>query len=1475
MNMFNRRLYLPVIVILLTCACMRCYAAVQEIRWISGNPRMMVSASRGYEQITSNTDHWEGSISEPNDPVIEFSKTPINASKSKFLYIKMAAQSGTSMQIFFAGAGKMTEELSFRAGLTDIGDDPVIYRFDLSKFPLWKGDVRYLRLDLDFAEKGSRLKLYGIGVSESSIGAPTGTTMAEISISSETRYPSNRMAAYQDAIVATDEVRPVSCVTTYTRDPTLWTSEYILARFMPGIVIDGQTYWPKDARNLTVEDEPGSAVAAYSIKGVRVTTQIIPLMIGRDTTQQDGAAVYVIKTSPAVPVVIKCGGSEVTGLEVHRMGTMRKDEMPTKNDSIEMRGNIAFISSKIHKLKVAVKGDGKITTENGSDGGQYGSIKIPGGSGNVMVSFAEDMETAQKLIATDIRSALADVSRYYGKLMRSRIETPVVSMNQAFSSALYNLEYNWANPIGWVECIDHWPALWHMQHTGGADWIGQSDRSQLCNLTTAQNIYASGAIPQFYPGGFTHRDFGGSNQFFMWQVRHNWNMTADKDSIRKLDPYLDRVIAQTFQEYDRESDGLLAWGQQIGNQEDYSSTPFNGTAASIEGINILKTGAEIKRALGQISKAEEYEAKASQALGLLRKELWQPDLGMYNYFKDPFGEVRPDGLYHSLIYPVMWGVTDPIDSWTSIRHMRDRLTGSNGEVYCSNTFPNHVGGTWGMQAGVAQQPWAAWGLSAVGLRNETYRPLKAASEWVMDANHRGSWPEIASESTASYFSPPAGLYIQSVIEAVFGLNMRKPEGKMVISPSFPDSWPSAKLVLPEYGATYTRTGNTIKYMVMSKDPIAREIKWMLPPCGIKRFTVNGTPARYEVNPGVGIVTLRANIAAARTTDVLIEIDPVKSDPMYSRSVAEGDTFTVSMPGCTIKEITDRSGVLASNAFIDKSAMKVTVKRGLLKECLKFGRLGQMNFSRRSFFLTCTGSNGAEFIQPIDITILPAAECAQKGGIRLSGNDAVVDILVRNNSSSVIKGTAWLGAAQHSLPFKLNLKGRSECVSAVRVPSAVLALFSPGQNSARVILPDKRELELIILADVLFRPESKLAEYAGKRIAHIALPEKSFIEDTEWRKIREFYAYGHYPWAGSRPPLESLADKPEITVPGLPGVSFALNGRKFIPVSWRYGTPEFTLDLSSAQYKKLYLLVLPFFDNHDTFASVGRVTAKLDNGGIISRTLAFPGDLDWWCPEEVVGVFSTARNPRPDRFGLAPLLKAGVSDWSIARPLAFPQPEYWATSIPYKTRSSVMNVIEIDLGMLRQVKTLTLSTTGVDPAFGLAAVSAEQSGYQDVLDGTPWQLEPGFREPRILFRFDKPGDLNGWRTEGPAFYVAPVPSLFMVPTLNSLAAKGEAVTGKAFSPDFVIGEEFTHLRFILQGGNAKKVDGVYNLAVELVDSSTSEVLATVPILGSHLLREELMSVTGAAGRKVHLRLRDDSTASSYAWLGVQEVALVTL
>ncbi len=1272
-----------------------------------------------------------------------------------------------------------------------------------------------------------------------------------------------RMAAWGQAMVATDEARPNSCVCTYVMDHFTYMDSFGLARFVLGIEIDGKVHWASEAKNIVVEDFPGGVRADFELAGVKVTTRIVPLMVGREAKTQEGAVVYEVSTSPSAAVVVRCGGSAVvSGMGLQRIAWLRQDTMGAEGDSASVENGVGMLASKVHPLKVAVASSSGLSVEKG-DAGEVLTSRFAGGKGSILLSFATDAARAREIASMDSALGTEQASDYYAKLLRARIQTPEKTLDQAFAAAIVNLEYNWLPPYGWVEGIHHWLAMWHMQDTAAAEWIGQADRSRLCNVTLAEHLLSDGSVPQFMPNGMTRKDFGGSNQFFAWQLRHYFGFTHDLATIKRLAPALDKVIAQTFEQYDPDHDGLLAWGQQIGNQEDYVATPYNGTTPSVEGINMLRTGAEIARALGETDKAREYDARADLALARLRTELWQSDLGCFAYYKDPFGEARIDGQYHTLIYPVIWGVLDQLDSYTSIRHLRDRLIDADGQTYLSNLFPSHWPGTWGMQTGVAQQPWAAWGLAAVGLRNEAVRPLMAAAKWTMNADHRGSWPEVSSEATPAYFSAPAGLFIQSTIEAVFGLSVHG--DVLEISPCFPDKWRGSRLDLPGLTAVYSKQGNSVTYTVTTGKPVRREVRWQLPPCRVLDVTVNGAKARFETAPDVDGVVLTFAAAEMKSSKIRVEYVPVDCAIAHAGSVAEGDEIDVRASGCEIERVDDRCGVLASVSSSPKR-LAGTVREGLLAPYMGFGRLGQMNFSRRTFLLLVNAS-GVRFWKPVNITILPRYECAGVGDVADGAR-----ILVRNNTAHALRGEAVLMAARSQFRFNVDVAARSQKLYAVDIPADMLSLLSPGANRARVVLPGAREIDIELTASKLIEGEPKLKEVAAGRIAHVSLAGQKLVADTQWRDTRDYQSYGHQPWASSRPPMESLQGKSEIGVPGLPVVTFELQDRKYVPVSWKSGQPEVTVDLGRLPCKKLYLLVIPFLDNHDTYSAVGRVDARAEDGAVVSRTLRFPGDLDWWSPQEVVWDFSTARKDHPDRFGLLPMLAAKDSDWVQAKPPAFPQPEYWATCLPFKTPSSVMNVIEIDLGRPTRMKSVTLSVLGADPAFGLVAVSAETTGGEEALRGTKWMPPPRLLEPRMLFSFDRPGDLLGWRTEGEAFSVAAVPVLFKETTLNSLAKAGESATGKAISPDFTVGPDDTQLVFRMQGGNSLADDGPGCLSVRLVDSKTGDVLEKMRVMGSCDLRDGRMLVDRWRGRTVHLELIDLNTGTGWSWLGVQKVAL---
>lgn len=1282
------------------------------------------------------------------------------------------------------------------------------------------------------------------------------------------RQPMDRMAAWNYSLVRTYELAPVSRLLTYVREN--YGIQYTaLARIVPQIEVDGKTYSASQAENIQVEDFPGGVVARFTLGGVRVETRFTPLLVGQGEPTRVGAAVYRIETTPATPVQLIVGESYWQRSAFEDMNKSPFTPLDAHDNRITRQEGTYLIRTAEHGAITGVRTKASVTVQSDGKKGEFMECSLPKGSGELLLTFAEDPDRVLELSEMNPDKALANVERHYDELLSNRIETPDTLLNQAFASALLTLEYTWVPPYGWMECIHHWTSMWHMQQTVAAEWLGQTDRSRITTLTQGELINSDGSIPHLAPFGFTRRDFGGTNQFWAWQVRHYWNFTADESFAKTTAPLLERVIGQTFEEYDKNDNLLLGWGLQIGNQEDYVATAGDGTTPSIEGVNMMNTRAELAAGLGDSSEYLLWKARADEIRNRLREKLWQNDLGRFAYFADDIGNLRRDGQYHTYTYPAIYGITDLLDSYTSLRHLSDRLTDSTGAVYCSNNFPYHAVGTWGMQAGAAQQPWASWGYASIGLRNRAWEPLHALAGWVMDANHRGSWPEVSKEAVPAYFSAPAGLYVAAVAEALFGLQMHKPDGYISLSPNFPDAWPAASLELKNHKATFRRDGNRLEYNLRTTDKLARRIRWSLPVCTDVKLTNHGHPVPVTIEPGIGGLFAVAELPAENESQIVLTYEPVAFEISAPGSVAEGDALRISVNGATLQGVEDRSGLLGT-IRMDENSVRTSLKTDLLTPYSSFGPLGELNFGRRTFFLICSTAQGDEFYAPVDLTVLPRFEALPQNELQVTPDKITTDLLIRNNTTQPLTGEAVLRIGDEQFPLEINVGPRDERTETVAFEASDLSLFAPGSNRAQLTLPNGESISLqIVLGQAL--ADETLNRHIRANLVPITIDSLLQRPDKEWQNVRKYQAFYHPPWNSCPPPMQAIDTTQPFDIPQIPGLSFQIPGHRFAALSSSDGTPVIRIPVDKKHYKKLYLLVVPLLDNADMFSHVARITVKDTEGGSVSRMLSFPGDLDWSCPPSAVGRFATSMQNRPLLVPTLPLLPADSSDRVQGAPPAFPQPELWSGSASVVTRSGVFSVIELDLECSREVQWIELETLDAISALGLVAVTGYTADNMEQLEDTPW-FPPAHRLPPVtLFDLDSPEALEGWTLSGEAFSVAPVPALFNEYTLNSLAKNGETAQGRALSPVFRLPEWCSHLKFDTQGGTAmKNAAGEETLCIRLLDADTGEELTHILTAGVHYLAPRVLDVSSFHNRNLRLEMVDLNDRTSYAWIGLRRV-----
>ncbi|MBP5256335.1 MAG: hypothetical protein J6Z80_04680, partial [Clostridia bacterium] len=594
-------------------------------------------------------------------------------------------------------------------------------------------------------------------------------------------WKDSRVCAFQQGYVFMPEDCPN--VNFMAHDTTKGSTlhQFVLAKIIFGIKINGETSWilPDVAEDFVCDNIPGGLRGAGTLNGIKYRVEAYPRLLGREPLKRIGGLAVKISLSEPAEIVLKLGGGNYSCLHgIH--GILASGDIYGEKCSVRIvgeSGKTVLITSEEHKLFTTCRAETGFEISDNGENGKYCVAEKTGTDFSVVCSFSEDEAEALELSAKDAQAEIDSVKKYYSDMFDEwYIKTPYKTLDETFEHARLNVEYSWMRPYGWIECIHHWPTMWHMEHTAMEEWAGNSDRTKELLRSQMKNLFPNGAVPDMCPGGTGRREWGGNNQFFFREVMHYLEMTGDLDFAKEVEPYMDKILAQTFREYDPLLNGVLGWGTQIGNQEDFESTPGKGSGTGCEGARMLEIMSEIKRLNGKQEESERYRLASETALSNTKKALWQKELGRFAWYRDSNDNIHLDTSYHGIVYPILYGQLSDFEAVCSIDHLRNRMTGPKGEMYQSNHFGEHAYWglpTWGMQCGSNMQPFATAAYAKLGMNNDAVRPLKFIADIVAGPYQRGSFPETANEFQHAYFSPSAAVFGEQVIESVFGIKQNR------------------------------------------------------------------------------------------------------------------------------------------------------------------------------------------------------------------------------------------------------------------------------------------------------------------------------------------------------------------------------------------------------------------------------------------------------------------------------------------------------------------------------------------------------------------------------------------------------------------------------------------------------------------------------------------------------------------------------
>ncbi len=802
----------------------------------------------------------------------------------------------------------------------------------------------------------------------------------------------DRLMAYHGTILCINAKTLSPGLVTYPTDPEFWLRAPVLGKWMFSLEREGRVLPFEKAPDTTLKARFWGFQWEMAAQEVRLAVSYFPIMHGRDTVSHEGVAGVRIHASglrQGDKLLCDYGGLQRGKFvdAAKRIELLSSDGFPgSLDDTAFAEDEQALIRSEDLPLLVGLHGRSsqgfvRFQPRDGAHG-QRGEW-IAGAEHTatlwLMAGFALEANKVAALLRVEPAQELEKTKNYFDTVAKTAsVQTPDHNINEAFQWALLNLEYCYYKPLGWTESLDHWLSLWTMMYTRPAEALGQTQRSRDSLLAHAKHVAENGRMQDLDPSGGVREDFLW-NHHFLWDIEHYLDWVGDLETLRKLYPAAKRATAYLFDTYDQNRNLLIGFDQQMGYQEDMICAYNDAGSASMAGAEMLRIMAKLSNALHKQSEADDYAKKAKAARENLKRELWSPPLGRYLNSRDPYGKAHWDGQYHTFAWPAMYGFTRGMDSYTSLRHMRDTLISPRGLVYVSNNFPRHMPHTTGCQEGALQSSIAAWGLCAGGMRDEGAAMFKACADLVMAPQSQGSFPEVAHDP-GTWFSPTASYYMEGIIEGLFGIS--REEGRLRLQPAIPDSWDRASIRLPSTTVEIRQAAGkrTMKVIVSKPTPVF--LRWALPMAGTYRVTVNGKTVEPRYEPSVKSIDLLLDLPPRSEYAIEVVFASAKINVKHPQQVVEGSPFSCSITGARIVGVEDPSDLLEQAVF-SSNGFRARFRNDLITPFLRFGRLGNAYFSRRSLFLKIQVGEH-EALWPVDVTLAPSNRKSDKPSMPKEG-----------------------------------------------------------------------------------------------------------------------------------------------------------------------------------------------------------------------------------------------------------------------------------------------------------------------------------------------------------------------------------------------------------------------------------------------------------------------------------------------------------
>ncbi len=404
---------------------------------------------------------------------------------------------------------------------------------------------------------------------------------------------------------------------------------------------------------------------------------------------------------------------------------------------------------------------------------------------------------------------------------------------------------------------------------------------------------------RFYGAGFLGYEGCGSRSLYNFQTQffdeciRDWRATGNASFERRLLPMLELHLDWCKACFDPDDDALY---ESFNNTWPSDSVWFNGGATPEQSAYVhyaRRAAADMRCRAGDHAEAAEHLAQADKIRQAMNAALWLSDKGQFASFIEQGGHRRAhdDAWVYAQHVPIEAGLTTPQQTWQAMYYtewaMERFILPYGGEMrQTSNWVPGkwsvrelYHGDNFAMALGyfLGGQGDDGWNLLRGTMLQTMYGDPQPKSGFHFPGGQRSGSPNIRSPGGLSHpdcaidFSDLSTMFCRATVEGLFGYRPDYPNNLVRLAPSFPSAWTRAAIRTPDFSLSYRQEGETDLYQLTLTQSATVEFRVPVRANKVKHVTVNGQPARWDIEPWAGCAMLTVTMETCDKADLAVEL----------------------------------------------------------------------------------------------------------------------------------------------------------------------------------------------------------------------------------------------------------------------------------------------------------------------------------------------------------------------------------------------------------------------------------------------------------------------------------------------------------------------------------------------------------------------------------------------------------------------------